>query len=197
VKVTTLIASVGIGGIAVALATQNILGDLFASLVIVLDRPFVIGDLIKAGDCMGTVEAIGLKTTRIRSYTGEEVIFGNNDLLNSRPSNYADLTKRLVISSIGVTCETPYEKLERVPSIVKEVIEAQECAEFARTHLNEFGPSSYNYQVVYSVPSPDFGVYMDTKHAINLGIIKRFDQEGIQMAYPTQVVYVREKDKES
>jgi small-conductance mechanosensitive channel len=194
IEVTTLVASLGIGGIAVALAAQNILADLFASLIIALDKPFVIGDFIKVDDFMGTVEDIGLKTTHVRSYTGEEVIFGNGDLLSSRLSNYKTLAKRLVISTIGVTCETPYAKLERIPGIVREVVEAQEVADFARAHLAEFGPSSYNYQVVYSVPSPDFGVYMDTRHGINLGIIRRFEEEGIEMAYPTQVVYVGERD---
>jgi small-conductance mechanosensitive channel len=178
-----------------SLAAQNILGDLFASLMIALDKPFAIGDLIKVGDYIGTVETIGFKTTHVRSYTGEELIFGNGDLLKSRLSNYESLAKRLVISTIGVSCGTPYEKLERIPTIVREVVEAQEPAEFARAHLAEYGPSSYDYQVVYSVPSPDFNVFMDTRHAINLGIIKRFEEEGIEIPYPTQVVYVGQRDE--
>ena len=197
VEVTTLIASLGIGGIAIALAVQNILGHLFASLIIVLDKPFVIGDFIKVGEFKGSVEAIGLKTTRVRSYTGEEVIFGNSDLLGSRLSNYRTLAKRLVIASISVTCETPYQKLERIPTILQEVVEAQENTQFARAHLSEYGASSYNYQLVYSTLSPDFGVYMDARQAVNLGVIQRFQEEGIEMAYPTQVVYVSERDKQS
>jgi small-conductance mechanosensitive channel len=197
VEVTTLIASLGIGGIAVALAVQNILGDLFASLIIVLDKPFVIGDLIKVGDYIGNVEAIGLKTTRVRSYTGEQVIFSNSDLLSSRLSNYKTLAKRLVIASIGVTCETPHEKLEQIPGILQQAVEGQDHAQFARAHLHEYGASSYNYQLVYSVLSPDFGVYMDTRQAVNLGVIKRFEEMGIEMAYPTQVVYVGERSKQT
>jgi len=197
VQVTTLIASLGIGGIAIALAVQNILGDLFASLVIVLDRPFSIGDVVKVGDYLGTIEAIGLKTTHIRSYTGEQVIFGNSDLLSSRLSNYRDLAKRLVITSISVSQETPHEKLERIPDMLREVIEPIAHAQYARAHLSEIGASSFDYQLVYSTLTPDFGIHIDILQAVNLGVIKRFEEEQIEIAYPTQIVYVGERASES
>jgi small-conductance mechanosensitive channel len=193
VEVTTLIASLGIGGIAVALAVQNILGDLFASLIIVLDRPFSIGDLVKVDDFLGTVEAIGLKTTHVRSYTGEEVIFGNSDLLGSRLRNYRELAKRLVITTIGVTQDTPPAMLERVPDMLQEVVEPIEFAKFARASFSEIGASSFDFQLVFSTLTPDFGVHMSIRHAVNLGIVRRFEEEGIELAYPTQVVLVEDK----
>jgi small-conductance mechanosensitive channel len=193
VQVTTLIASLGIGGIAVALAVQNVLGDLFASLIIVLDRPFSIGDVVKVDDFLGTVEAIGLKTTHVRSYTGEEVIFGNNDLLGSRLRNYRDLAKRLVISSIGVSQSTPYAKLARIPDILRGVVEPIEFAQFARASFSEIGASSFDFQLVFSTLTPEFGVHMAVRQAVNLGIVRRFEEEGIELAYPTQVVLVGER----
>jgi small-conductance mechanosensitive channel len=197
VEVSALVASLGITGIAVALAVQNILADLFASLSIVLDRPFVIGDVIKVGDLIGTVEQIGLKTTRVRSITGEELVFSNNDLLGSRIRNYKSLAKRLVIFSVGVTYQTPAEKLEKIPALLEEAVRVQEKTQFGRAHLKEFGDSSLNFEVLYHVDDPDFNLYMDVKQAIILAIVTSFSEEGIQFAYPTQMLYVSQEGHDS
>lgn len=190
IDITALIAGLGVGGIAVALATQNILGDLFASLSIVLDKPFVIGDFIIVGELMGTVEHIGLKTTRVRSLSGEQLVFSNNDLLSSRIRNYKRMSERRALFSFGVTYETPKEKLERIPGIVREVVEAQENARFDRAHFQRYGASSLDFEVVYYMLVPDYNAYMDTQQAINLELFSRMAGMGVDFAYPTQMVYV-------
>ena len=190
VDITALIAGLGIGGIAVALAAQNILGDLFASLSIMLDKPFVIGDFIIVDKDMGSIEHIGLKTTRIRSLSGEQLIFSNSDLLQSRIRNYKRMYERRVVFSIGVIYQTPYDKLKTIPSLIREIIEAQEQTRFDRTHFTEFGSSSLNFEIVYWVKNPDYNVYRDIHQAINLKIFCRFEEEGIVFAYPTQTLYL-------
>ncbi|MFP4624702.1 MAG: mechanosensitive ion channel family protein [Gemmatimonadota bacterium] len=190
VDITALIAGLGVGGIAVALATQNILGDLFASLSIVLDKPFVIGDFIIVGDMMGTVEHIGLKTTRIRSLSGEQLVFSNNDLLSSRIRNYKRMNERRILFSFGVVYQTSREQLERIPAVVREVIEAEENTRFDRAHFQGYGPSSLDFEVVYYMLVPDYNTYMDTQQAINLELFSRFEALGIEFAYPTQTVFV-------
>lgn len=192
VEVTSLITGLGIGGLAVGLALQSILGDLFASFTIALDKPFVIGDFIVVDDYSGTVEDIGLKSTRIRSLTGEQLIFSNTDLLGSRIRNYKRMARRRVAFSIGVTYETPVEKLERIPDIVRTVIETQEDVTFDRAHFKSMGDFSLNYEVVYFIENPDYTVYMDRQQAINLALFRRFGEEGIEFAYPTQVVYLNQ-----
>jgi len=188
--VTALVAGLGVGGVAVALAVQNILGDLFASLSIVLDKPFVIGDFIIVDDYLGTVEHIGLKTTRVRSLSGEQLIFSNADLLNSRIRNFKRMFERRVVFTIGVVYQTPPEKLEMIPKIIKEIIESQELARFDRSHFKEYGDFSLNFETVYWVKSPDYNTYMDIHQAINLEIYRRFAKEGIEFAYPTQTLFV-------
>lgn len=192
VNITGLAAGVGIGGIALALAVQSILGDLFASLSIVLDKPFVIGDFIIVDQFIGTVEHIGLKTTRVRSLSGEQVIFSNADLLKSRIRNYKRMFERRVVFSVGVTYQTPREKVELVCRILKESIEQQRLARFDRAHFKEFGDSALTYEAVYYVKSPEFNVYMDTQQAINLEIMRRFQEERIEFAYPTRTLYVHQ-----
>ncbi len=194
VDITALIAGLGVGGIAVALAVQNILGDLFASLSIVLDKPFVIGDFIIVGDMMGTVEHIGLKTTRIRSLSGEQLVFSNNDLLSSRIRNYKRMNERRAVFSFGVTYQTPMEKLERIPEIVRGVVEERGNTRFDRAHFHRYGPSSLDFEVVYYMLVPDYNAYMDTQQAINLELFGRFQDLGVDFAYPTQTVYVAATD---
>jgi small-conductance mechanosensitive channel len=193
VHVTTLIASMGIGGVAIALATQNILADLFASLSISLDQPFVMGDFIIVDDKMGTVEHIGVKTTRVRSLTGEQLIFANSDLLKSRIRNYKRMNERRILFTLGVTYQTPAEKLEKIPAMIREILEAQEQARFDRAHFKEFGDSSLNFEVVYWVKVPDYNVYMDIQQAFNLELYRRFAEEGIEFAYPTQTLFVQKQ----
>lgn len=194
VDVTALVAGLGVGGIAVALAIQNILGDLFAALAILLDKPFVVGDFLKVGDDVGTVEVIGLKTTRLRSLSGEQIIFSNNDLLTSRVKNYGRMYERRIAFMIGVTYSTVREKLLKIPSILREAIEQQEQTRFDRSHFKSFGASSMDFETVYYVLTSEYDVYMDTQQAINFHIHERFEQEGIEFAYPTQTVIIEQAE---
>lgn len=191
VNITSLVAGLGIGGIAVALAVQNVLGDLFASLSIVIDKPFVIGDFIIIDQLMGTVEHIGLKTTRLRSLGGEQLVFSNNDLLKSRIRNYKRMMERRIVFGFGVIYQTPPEKLPLINKIVREIIEKQGKVRFDRVHFKEYGDSSLNFEVVYFVKDPDYNLYMDIQQAINLDIFRRFQQEGIEFAYPTRTLFVQ------
>ncbi|MBN1365653.1 MAG: mechanosensitive ion channel family protein [Syntrophaceae bacterium] len=190
VNITGLVAGLGIGGIAVALAVQNILGDLLASLSIVLDKPFVIGDFIVVDSLCGTIEHIGLKTTRIRSLSGEQLIFSNNDLLNTRIHNYKRMSERRVVFSFGLIYQTPLEKLKAIRGIVGDIIKKTEHARLSRVHFKEYGDSSLNFEVVYFVTDPDYNLYMDVQESINLEIFRRFSEEGIEFAYPTQTVFI-------
>lgn len=195
VEITALVASLGITGIAVALAVQNILSDLFASLSIVLDKPFVIGDFIIVDNYMGTVEHIGLKTTRLRSLSGEQLIFSNNDLLQSRVRNYKRMAERRVVFSVGVTYQTPLEKLKQIPATIRQIIESQETARFDRAHFQGYGDFALNFEVVYYVLDPDYNRYMDIQQAINMAIFRSFEEMGVDFAYPTQTLYLDGKDE--
>ena len=190
VNITTLVASLGIGGIAVALAIQNILGDLFSSLSIVLDKPFVVGDFITVDDIAGTVEYVGLKTTRIRALGGEQIVFSNSDLLQSRIRNYKRMQTRRIVFAIGVTYEISKRQLLAIPAILREAVEAQPQAKFDRAHFKSYGASSLDFEVVYIVQTPDYAVYMDVQQAINVALFERFADEGIDFAYPTQTVHL-------
>ena len=190
VDVTALVTGMGIGGIAVALAVQNVLGDLFASLSIVLDKPFVIGDFLSIGEHMGSVEHIGLKTTRLRSLSGEQLIFSNSDLLGSRIRNFGRMFERRVMFTIGVTYRTPRAQLTQIQAMLRHAVEAQEHTRFDRSHFKTFGPSSLDFETVYYVTSPEYLLHMDVQQAINLEIHERFEAEGIEFAYPTQTIYV-------
>jgi small-conductance mechanosensitive channel len=189
-NITTLVASLGIGGIAVALALQNILGDIFASLSIAMDKPFVIGDFIIVDEILGTVEYIGLKTTRLRSLGGEQIVFSNNDLLKSRIRNYKRMFERRVVFTFGVIYQTTHAQLKQIPVMVREIIQGQEKTRFDRAHFKEYGDSSLNFEVVYYVLSPDYNVYMDIQQAVNLSIFEQFAKAGIDFAYPTRTLYV-------
>jgi small-conductance mechanosensitive channel len=188
VNLTALLASLGIGGLAVGLALNRVFGDLFASLTISIDQPFVEGDSISVGEFSGVVEHVGLKSTRVRSITGEELIFSNSDLTDSRIRNYKRMKKRLVILTLDVTYETSYKKLQKIPKIIKEAIETHKQVTFNRAHFKAYGPSSLIYEIAYTINSADFSLYMDAQQAINLEIFKRFQDEGIEFAYPTQTV---------
>lgn len=192
VNITALVAGLGVGGIAVALALQTILGDLFASLSIVLDKPFVVGDFLIVGDLLGSVEYVGLKTTRLRSLSGEQLVFSNSDLLNSRIRNFGRMYERRVQFNIGVTYQTPRDKLVAIPQIIREAVESQEKTRFDRSHFKEYGDFALVFESVYYVQGPDYNVYMDIQQAINLHIHECFEQAGIEFAYPTQKVYVQQ-----
>ena len=190
IDVTALVAGLGVGGVAVALATQNILGDLFASLSIIVDKPFEIGDFIIVNDYLGSVENIGLKTTRIRSLGGEQIIFSNSDLLSSRVRNYKRMQERRIVFSFGVIYQTTADQLEEIPGMVRTIIENQETTRFDRAHFAKFGDSSLDFEVVYYLNSSDYNIYMDTQQAINLALIRQFDKKGIVFAYPTRSLFV-------
>lgn len=190
VDVTAGIAGLGVGGIAVALALQNVLGDLFGSLTIVLDRPFEIGDTIHVGEFVGTVERIGLKNTRLRSLSGEELVVANSDLLQTRLRNYKRMQERRAVFTLGVVYQTPAEKLQRVPGLLREIVAAVPHTRFDRAHFKSYGDFALLFEVVYYVASPDYNVYMDTQQKINFEIFRRFAAEGIEFAYPTQTVFV-------
>lgn len=187
--ITTLVAGLGIGGIAIALAAQAVLGDLFSYFVIFFDKPFEIGDFIIFGDKMGTVEYIGIKTTRIKALGGEQLIVSNTDLTNSRVQNYKRMERRRVVFSVGVLYETHPDKLKKIPEMIKKIIQQETDVEFDRVHLSKLGNFSVDYEVVYYIDGADYNIYMDKQQAINLGIFEQFHDEGISFAYPTQTIY--------
>ncbi len=191
IDVAALVTGLGIGGIAVALALQNVLSDLFASLSIVLDKPFVVGDFIIVNEFLGTVEYVGLKSTRIRSLSGEQIVFSNSDLLSSRIRNYKRMSERRAIFQVGVTYDTPEEKLRRIPQIVRAAVEAHGNTRFDRSHFKAYGAFSLDFETVYYMLVPDYNLYMDTQQAINLAVFRAFEEDGIEFAYPTQTLYVR------
>jgi small-conductance mechanosensitive channel len=190
IDITALVAGLGVGGIAVALAVQNILGDLFASLTIVLDKPFIIGDVVNVGEFTGRIEHVGLKTTRIRSLSGEQLVFSNGDLLNSRLRNFGRLEERRIVFAIGVTYQTPREKLRQIPAMLRQAIEEVSGTRFDRAHFKAFGDFALIFEAVYFVQTPDYNTYMDDQQMINLRLHEMFEAERIEFAYPTQTLFV-------
>ena len=187
---TTIIAGLGVGGIAVALALQNVLGDLIASLSIILDKPFEVGDFIVIDNISGDVEHIGLKTTRLRSLSGEQLVLSNNDLLQSRVKNYKRMDTRRILFSLGVVYETSYDNLVKIPGLIREIIDAEPKAKFGRAHFSSYGDFALNYDIVYFVLTPSFDDYMDIQQNVNLKIFERFFEEGIEFAYPTRKIFL-------
>lgn len=188
VDITGLAAGLGVGGIAIAFALQSILKDLFASLAIVLDKPFVVGDFIIFGDQLGVVERIGLKTTRVRSLWGEQITVSNDDLLNARVRNYKRMEERRISFDIRVVYETPVGELEAIPGRIREIIEGTENTRFDRSHVASFDELGTRIETVYYVLSPNYNSYMDIQQHINLSIARYFAETGIQFAYPTRRV---------
>jgi len=197
VDVTALVAGLGIGGIAIALAVQNVLADILAYVSIVADRPFVDGDFLVIGDYSGSVEHIGIKTTRIRSLSGEQIIFSNNDLLGSRVRNYKRMNERRAVFTIGVTYDTPHEVLKSIPDRLKAAVESASDTRFDRAHLKSFGDFSIDYEVVYYMLVPDYAAYMDTQQAVNLMVHDDFTNNGIEFAFPTQTIYLEKSAQDS
>ena len=193
-KVASVIAGLGIGGIAIALAAQAVLGDLFAYFVIFFDRPFEIGDFIIVGDKLGSVEHIGLKTTRLRSLGGEQLVFSNKDLTDSRIQNYKRMEKRRVVFRIGVIYQTKAGQLKDISAFVRKIIEEQPDTTFDRGHFASYGDFSLNFEFVYYVLSPDYNKYMDTQQAINLKIYEEFEKRGLEFAFPTQTLFLNKEN---
>ncbi len=188
-NVSAVIAGLGIGGIAVALAAQTILGDLFNYFVIFFDKPFQEGDSIVVGEYAGTIEHIGIKTTRIRSESGEQIVFSNTDLTSSRIRNYKRMDRRRSRFQLGVAYQTSNEQLKKIPGMVREIIQGIEGTAFERAHFKNFGSSTLDFEVVYFVSGSDYEKYMNVQQRINLAIKDAFEKEGIEFAYPTQTIY--------
>lgn len=189
--VSAVVAGFGIGGIAVAFALQNILGDVFCSVAILLDKPFVVGDFIVVGAEAGNVEQIGIKTTHLRSLDGELIVFPNADLIGSRVRNYKRMYRRRVLFQFGIAYETPPEKVERIPELVVEIVEDVENCECDRVHFQSFGDSALIFEVVYYVAPPDYNLHMDRRQEIHLRLLRKFREEGVEFAYPTQTLYLK------
>ena len=190
-NISSLVAGLGIGGIAIALALQNILGDIFSSFSIFFDKPFRVGDYIAIGDYKGTVKKIGMKTTRIQSSEGEELIISNNELTKSKLQNYGMMEKRRVSFNIQVDQETSSQKLKQINSILRKIIESQKNTEVDRIHFSEINENHFIYDVVYFVNNKEYKYFMDIQQNINLGIVDQFNQENIQLSHPTQTVYIK------
>lgn len=191
IDITALLAGIGIASVAIGLALQNILGDLFASLSIILDKPFEIGDFIIVDDLMGTVENVGLRTTRVRSLSGEQLVFSNNDLISSRVRNYKRMQERRVVFSLGVEYGTASDDLRQLPGVIQEIVESQQPIRFDRAHFKGFGDFSLNLEVVYWMLDPNYNVFMDVQQEINLAIVDAFEARGIAFAFPTQTIHLQ------
>ena len=190
VNITAFIASLGVGGIAVALAVQSILADLFASLAIAVDKPFEVGDFVEVGGVSGTVQMIGLKSTRIRSLQGEQVVMSNTDLLKQTIRNYRLLQERRIVFAFGIAFDATAEQAEAVPGIVRKVIESHKELRFDRAHFKAFGANALEYEVVYTVLDPGYNVYMDMQQSINLALMREFKALGVAFALPTRTVHI-------
>jgi len=189
-EISTIVAGLGIGGIAVALAAQAILGDLFSYFVIFFDKPFEIGDFIIVGDFLGSIEHIGIKTTKVRSLGGEQLVFSNTDLTNSRIRNYKRMEKRRVVFKLGTIYQTTTGQLKEIPGIIKNVIVNISDTVFDRAHFSSYGDFSLDFEVVYYVLSSDYNKYMDIQQEINFAIREEFEKRGIEFAYPTQTLFI-------
>ena len=194
--VTALVAGLGIGSVALALAVQSILGDLFACAAIALDKPFVVGDFIVVDGLRGTVENVGLKTTRVRSLDGELLVFSNADLLKSRIRNFKRMRERRVQFALGITYTTPADKLRRLPAWLRETVLSQPRTRFDRAHFKEYGDSALVFEVVYYVLEADYNLYMDVQQSLNMAIHERFAAEGVDFAFPTRTVFLRREHAE-
>ncbi len=190
-NILPLMTGLGVGGIALALAVQNILGDLLAAVAIVFDRPFDVGDTIQVDNYSGTVEQIGLKTTRLRSSTGEQLIIGNGELLRSKLRNYKRMHERRALLHLDLNYDTPADAVERVPAMIREIIEAQDSVRFDRSHFSGFMENALRVETVYFVTTPDYTKYMDVQQAVNLAILRRFTEEKIGFAFPTRTVELK------
>ncbi len=190
VNVTSLIAGLGVGGIAIAFALQNILSDIFASFSIYFDKPFEEGDYIVVGNDSGVVKRIGIKSTRIKTLKGQELIISNRELTETRINNYKRMEKRRVSFTIGIVYGTPLKKIKKVNKIIEDIFKSEKDATLDRVHFKEFGDFSLNFEIVYYVNSSDYVVYMNTQQSINLKIYEAFEKEKIEFAYPTQSIYI-------
>ncbi|WP_375548943.1 mechanosensitive ion channel domain-containing protein [Oceanicaulis alexandrii] len=194
VDITALIAGLGIGGIAIGLAAQGLFSDLFAGISILFDKPFKRNDLIEFGECLGTVSKIGLKTTRLRSLSGEEIVIRNTNLLDMTIRNFQRLEERRWLFQIGVTYQTAADQLEQIPDWIKTIIDETDQARFERAHFCRFADSAMEFEIVCHAQSLDYAVYMDVRHAVNLALVRKFADEGVEFAYPTRTLMLARDD---
>lgn len=192
--VSAIIAGMGIGGIAIALAAQNIIGDLFNYFVIFFDRPFEVGDFLVIGDKNGIVDKIGIKTTRIKTLSGEQLVMANSDMTSSRIHNYKKMQRRRIVFTVGVTYETPVEQVKMIPGILREIVQSEKRVDFDRAHFKAFGDSSLDYEIVYIINDADFNTYMDIQQDFNFQIYQKFDELDISIAFPTRTLYLRNEN---
>ncbi|MFT4311587.1 MAG: mechanosensitive ion channel family protein [Candidatus Woesearchaeota archaeon] len=190
-EVTTFLAGIGIGGIAIALALQGVLTDLFASLSIYLDKPFKVGDFILVGPDSGVVQTIGIKSTRIKTLQGQELVISNKELVETRVHNFKKMDKRRIVFNLGVTYETPTAKLKKIPKIIENVYKSVEDADLDRVHFKSFDDFALTYEIVYFVNTNDYTRYMEIQQNVNLEIKEQFEKQKIDMAYPTQTLYLK------
>ncbi len=194
INVSSLLAGVGIGGIAIAFALQNVLGDLFASFSIYFDKPFEVGDYIAIGQDNGTVEYVGIKSTRVRTLQGQQLVVSNRELTDARVHNYGRMERRRIVFTFGVTYDTPVKTLKRIPEIVREIISGDDMTELERVYFTKLGDYSLDFEVVYYVNSKEYEEYLKAQQRFNISLMERFEQEGIEFAYPTQTLHLeREK----
>lgn len=190
VNISTFVAGLGIGGVAIALAAQAILGDTFSSFAIAMDKPFEVGDFIAVDGLLGAVEHVGFKTTRVRSLSGEMLVFANSDLTKSRIRNYQKMRERRVAFNLGVTYQTTAAQLRAIPAIIRQAVESEPKLRFDRSHFVQYGESALNFETVFWVQDPDYLVYVEALQAVNLRIFEAFTAQGIDFAYPTRTVHV-------
>lgn len=188
---TGAVVGLGVGGIAIAFALQSTLSDFFSAFSIYFDHPFEIGDFIVVGEYSGTVTNIGIKSTRLKLLQGEELVVSNKELTSTSVRNFRKLEKRRVVFTIGVTYDTPLDKLKKIPPIINEILTNTSNADLERVHFTEFGDFSLKFLISYYVNSNDYGKYLDTQQEINFAIKEAFEQEGIEMAFPTSTVYLK------
>ena len=188
IDLSGIVVGLGVGGIAIALALQNILGDAFSAFLIYFDRPFEVGDLIVIDDYSGTVKKIGIRSTRLKLLQGEELVISNRELTTSSIRNFKKLKKRRVVFKFGVAADTPLKKIKKIPTMIEKIINDVKLAEFDRAHFSEFGDFTLNYEVVYYIKTPNYAKYMDIKQEINYGLLEVFEKESIVMPYPTHTI---------
>ncbi len=195
VEITPLIAGLGVGGLAVAIALQGVLSDMFASFSIYFDKPFSVGDFIIVGSDMGVVQDIGIKSTRLKTLQGQELIISNQELTSTRVNNFKKLDKRRIVFHFGVEYSTPVDKVKKIPGMVKKIVDKVKLAEFDRAHFQSFGDFSLDFEVVYYVGVSDYAKYMDTQQEINVKLMEAFEKEGIVFAFPTQTLHIASHKK--
>ena len=193
IDLSGVVVGLGVGGIAIALALQTVLSDVFSAFSIYFDKPFEIGDFIVVGDYSGTVKKIGIKSTRLQLLQGEELVISNRELTTASVRNFKKMKKRRIVFALGVTCDTPLEKLRKIPEVISKIIEKMELAELDRVHFKEIGDFSLNFEIVYYMKVRDYVEYLNTQEKINFAIIEALEREDIEMAFPTQTIYLNKR----